>query len=60
MPGALYLISCVFPVTFFLDILRGIVVRGAGLSDLWSSVLALSIITTLILAAAARFRKSAA
>jgi ABC transporter DrrB family efflux protein len=61
MPGALYLLSNIFPVTFFLDILRGVVVRGAGLSDLWPSLLALLVITTIILAVAtARFRKSAA
>lgn len=61
MPGPLFLLSYAFPVTFFLTILRGVVVRGAGLSDLWPSVLALLVITALLLGVATmRFRKSAA
>jgi ABC-type multidrug transport system permease subunit len=61
MPGPLYLISQAIPVTFFLEILRGLVVRGAGLADLWPSVLALLLITTVLLAlATTRFRKSVA
>src|SRR5260221_14707135 len=39
MPGVLYLVSEAIPVTSFLDIIRGIVVRGAGLADLCTSVL---------------------
>src|SRR5262249_28318085 len=49
MPGALYLVSHAIPVTYFLDILRGVIVRGAGIADLWTSVLALLIITTILL-----------
>jgi ABC-type multidrug transport system permease subunit len=61
MPGPLYLASNVLPVTFFMEILRGVVVRGAGLLDLWPNVLALLLITTVLLAlATVRFRKSAA
>jgi ABC-type multidrug transport system permease subunit len=60
MPGPLYLLSDIIPVTFFLDIIRGIVVRGAGFLDLWPSVMALLIITVILLGAATtRFRKSA-
>jgi ABC-2 type transport system permease protein len=41
--------------------LRGVVVRGAGLADLWPSVLALLVITALLLGVSTmRFRKSAA
>ncbi len=58
MPGVLYLASDVFPVTWFLIILRGIVVRGAGLADLWSSLMALLLITVILLSVSlARFRK---
>ena len=61
MPGPLFLAAHAMPVTFFLDILRGVVVRGAGLADLWPSVLALLGITAVLLTlATARFRKSAA
>src|SRR5262249_31380513 len=41
LPGTLYLLSTVFPVTHFIQIIRGIAVRGAGLFDLMPSVLAL-------------------
>jgi len=61
MPGPLYLITFALPVTFFLEILRGVIVRGAGFFDLWSSLLALAFITTvLITLATMRFRKSIA
>jgi ABC transporter DrrB family efflux protein len=61
MPGALYLLSEVLPVTHFLLILRGIIVRGAGLADILPSALALLLITTgLIALAVTRFRKSIA
>jgi ABC-type multidrug transport system permease subunit len=61
MPGPLYLLTFAIPVTFFLEILRGIVVRGAGLFDLLSSVYALLILTTILLAiSTSRFRKSIA
>lgn len=61
MPGPLFLLSHALPVTFFLQILRGVAVRGAGLFDLWPSLLALLLITTVLLGlSTARFRKSAA
>jgi len=59
MPGVLYLVSEVIPVTYFLDIIRGIVVRGAGFSDLWTSAAALIVISVVLLAiSTSRFRKS--
>ncbi len=61
MPGPLFLLSHVFPVTFFLEILRGIVVRGAGLRDVASNLLSLLLLTTVLLGlSTARFRKSIA
>jgi ABC transporter DrrB family efflux protein len=61
MPGPLYLLSFAIPVTWFLDILRGIVVRGAGFTDLITSLVALLILTTILLAlSTSRFRKSIA
>jgi ABC transporter DrrB family efflux protein len=61
MPGALYLISSLLPVTYFLEILRAIIVRGADFWDLWSSLLALLVITAVLLAiSTTRFRKSIA
>lgn len=59
MPGALYLLSMAIPVTWFMDILRGIIVRGAGFTDLWQNAMALLIITTALLAiSTSRFQKS--
>jgi len=61
MPGPLFLLSHVLPVTYFLQIIRGVVVRGAGILDLWPNVFALIILmVVLIAAAAARFQKSIA
>ena len=59
MPEVLYLASNVLPVTHFVEITRGIMVRGAGFTDLWHSVLALLILSTiLITVSTSRFQKS--
>jgi ABC-type multidrug transport system permease subunit len=59
MPGPLFLATHALPLTFFLEILRGVAVRGAGLADLWVQVAALLAITTLLLGlSTTRFRKS--
>src|SRR5438128_4426752 len=50
LPGPLYLLSDILPVTYFIQIMRGIVVRGAGLWDLLPSVLALILLTVTLLA----------
>jgi len=61
LPGPLYLLSDILPVTYFIQIMRGIVVRGAGLWDLLPSVLALILLTVTLLAlSTSRFRKSIA
>jgi ABC transporter DrrB family efflux protein len=61
LPGPLYLLSNILPVTHFIQIMRGVAVRGAGLMDLLPSVLALLLITVILLAlATTRFRKSIA
>lgn len=61
MPGPLYLISTILPATHFIQISRGIIVRGAGLMDLMPQLGALLVIgSILIFASTARFRKSIA
>jgi ABC-type multidrug transport system permease subunit len=61
MPGFIWLVSNVIPVTFFLEILRGIIVRGAGFWDLLPSLLALGALAVLLIAlSTTRFRKSIA
>ncbi len=58
MPTPIYLITFAIPVTYFLEILRGIVLRSATLSDLAPHVLGLAACCTAILTlAVARFRK---
>lgn len=61
MPGFLQLLSLALPLTHELNVLRGIVVRGAGWAEVWPSVLAMWALAGLLLAAAsARFQKSIA
>ncbi len=61
MPLPIYLISMVLPVTYFLEILRGIILRGADLIDLIPHVIGLSVICLIILTLSlTRFRKQVA
>jgi ABC-2 type transport system permease protein len=58
MPQVLQWISYAVPLRYFLIIVRGIVIKGAGMEALASEVFALAIFATLIMgAAASRFRK---
>jgi ABC-type multidrug transport system permease subunit len=58
MPLPIYLVSFAIPVTYFIEILRGIILRAATLPDLVSPVIGLSTVTLVLLAIAlARFRK---
>lgn len=58
MPTPIYLVSFAIPVTYFIEILRGIVLRGADLVDLLPSVLGLILCCAVILTlSVARFRK---
>ncbi len=61
MPLPIYLASFAIPVTYFIEILRGIVLRGADFFDLWEPVLGLVICNILILGLSlTRFRKQLA
>lgn len=58
MPLPIYLVTFAIPVTYFIEILRGVVLRGAGLADLSSPVLGLIICCIVVLSVSiARFRK---
>ncbi len=58
MPLPIYAISFLLPVTYFIEILRGIVLRGADLIDLMPWIAGLSVCCVVILVASvARFRK---
>jgi ABC-2 type transport system permease protein len=59
LPGFLLVISDLLPVTFYMQIIRGIIVRGAGFTDLLAPISSLIVISFVLLAAATiRFRKS--
>lgn len=58
MPLPIYLVSFAIPVTHFLEILRGVILRDADLIDLTPHVVALAgCCTAILLLALARFRK---
>jgi ABC-2 type transport system permease protein len=54
MPKFFYILSYFVPATYFINITRGIILRGAGWVHLWSDALALFIMGTLLLIIAAR------
>ena len=59
MPLPIYWISCLLPVTYFIEILRGIILRGAGIEVLWGEALVLVCMSlVLITTATFRFRKT--
>ncbi len=59
MPLVINWIGYLIPLTYFLDIIRGIVLKGVGVGFLWNDIIALSIFTLVILSMAVlRFRKS--
>ena len=61
LPTFLQVISKALPATHFIAISRGIIIRGAGLVDLWPNVLALVGISTLLVLASTRaFQKTVA
>jgi drug efflux transport system permease protein len=54
MPTPFYLLSFAVPATYFVNIARGIILRGAGLSHLWGDGAALLTMGVAILVLAAR------
>ncbi len=61
MPQIFRILSRVIPARYFIEVLRGVILRGASLADLWVPVAWLSLYTFLIIGlAVARFKKTAA
>jgi ribosome-dependent ATPase len=58
MPLPIYLISCLVPVTYYIEILRGVILRGTQFHQLWYPTLVLAIFAVVIFTAATfRFQK---
>ena len=49
MPELFYQLGKIIPLTFYLQIMRGIILKGVGLSFLWTQVLALLTFITIVL-----------
>jgi len=59
LPFVLRLLGYVMPMTFFMTITNGIMIKGVGLSDLWAASLSLTILTVVIFFIGARlFRQN--
>ncbi|PYU42305.1 MAG: ABC transporter permease [Acidobacteria bacterium] len=54
MPTVFYVISYFIPASYYINITRGIILRGAGIAHLWIDGLALFAIGTILLIIAAR------
>ena len=54
MPKFFYIISYFVPASYFINITRGIILRGAGWTHLWTDALALFLMGSLLLIIAAR------
>ena len=54
MPTIFYVISYFVPASYFINITRGVILRGAGISHLWIDALALFAMGTFLLVIAAR------
>ena len=60
MPTIFQYISRIIPARYFIEVLRGIILRGAGLAELWRPIAWLAFYTILIIGlAVARFKKTA-
>ena len=58
MPSWIQVLTWVNPLRFYLEGIRGVLLKGATLADLWPQLLILSVYGALILfTAASRFRK---
>jgi ABC-2 type transport system permease protein len=54
LPLALRLVTCIVPATYFLQLLRGIILKGVGLAVLWQPLLVLALMGVVVLGVAIR------
>ncbi|MCL4813029.1 MAG: ABC transporter permease [Vicinamibacteraceae bacterium] len=61
MPTFFQYVSLIIPARYFIEVLRGIILRGTSLADLWQPTALLTLFTVAIIGAAVlRFRKTSA
>ncbi len=61
MPWIFYAIGSLLPTTYFIDLMRAIILRGASLADFWSHLVVLSVMGIgLFVLCALRFRRKIA
>jgi len=59
MPTPIYLLSFLIPVSYYIEILRGIILRGAGWLALWDEALVLALFGAVLMSVSAwRFKKN--
>lgn len=59
MPAPIYALAQLIPLTYYVRILRGIIIRGAGFPELWPQAAILFVMgVTLLTLSAAKFRKT--
>ena len=59
MPEPAQWLGLVLPLTYFLKVLRGILLKGVAFSDVWRPTLSMAVIATVVLAISVRrFRKT--
>jgi ABC-2 type transport system permease protein len=54
MPPFFQVVSRIIPATYYIRILRGIILRGAGFSDLWGNAAVLTVMGCAMILLAAR------
>ncbi|HEY7751120.1 MAG TPA: ABC transporter permease [Ignavibacteriaceae bacterium] len=58
MPGIIQTISYIIPLRYFIEIIRGVVLKGLGLTDLWLNAIILLIMgATILVLSAKRFHQ---
>ncbi len=61
MPTVLQVITRVIPARYYIEGLRGVLLRGNGIEELWPQALALAIFAVVVIAASTgRFRRTIA